>query len=253
VAMAMMTDRQKQKLNFLDNFNKLKQEFAPHQLERDLGGALTPFTEFFPFPLQAGPFGPDAAGPDAAAVPYVHKVLTAAGARGELWDPRRGAEENTALGYAADAADLLRRCGLDAQAESLREGGSDEVARVESSKKIANRDATPCCRRGPGAGSEGLLSPEVKKPDSQASTEACDSDFSLNNEAAAPRPSPAELRARAARLLRGAQRSGSLRAALREACAGARVAEEAPASLLMCQAGGLFGLPTCWFQPASGR
>merc|ERR1719145_541570 len=110
-----MTDRQRQKLTILDNVSKLKQEFAPHQLEKDLGGALSPFTEFFPFPSQAGPFGPDAARPDSTAVPYVHRVLTAAGARGALWDPRRSAEENTALRYAADAADLLRRCGLEAQ------------------------------------------------------------------------------------------------------------------------------------------
>jgi hypothetical protein len=261
VAMAMMTDRQKQKLTFLDNFSKLKQEFAPHQLERDFGGALSPFTEFYPFPLEAGPFGPDATGPDSTAVPYMHKVMTAAGARGALWDPRRSAEENTALRYAADAADLLRQCGLDAQVESLQEGGSDESvtsppARVTSASKIASRDVTPVARRGADVDNEDLLSPQVKKPDSdlsQASTEACDSDISLNNEAAPPSPSPAQLRARAARLLRGAQRSGSLRAAVREAKAGARVTEEAPASSQMCQASGIFGLPTCWLQPASGR
>jgi len=253
VAMAMMTDRQKQKLTFLDNFGKLKQEFAPHQLERDLGGALPPFTEFFPFPSQAGPFGPDAAGPDSTAVPYVHKVLTTAGARGELWDPRRSAEENTALRFAADSADILRQCGLDAQAESLQEVYPDEPTKVNSAIKIANRDPTPRRRREQDVDSEDLLSPQVKKPDSQASTEACDSDFSLNNEAAPPVPSPAELRARAASLLRGAQRSGSLRAALGQAASGAQVTEEAPASSQMCQASGIFGLPTCWFRPPPGR
>jgi hypothetical protein len=171
-------------------------------------------------------------------------VLTAAGARGALWDPRRSAEENTALRYAADAADLLRQCGLDAQAESLQEGGSDEAvtsppARVTSASKIASRDVTPCCRRGADVDNEDLLSPQVKKPDrdlSQASTEACDSDLSLNNEAAPPSPSPVE-----------AQRS------LQEAETGAQVTEEAPPASQMCQASGILGLPTCWFQLASGR
>jgi len=232
VAMAMMTERQKQKLTFLDNFSKLKQEFAPHQLERDLGGALPPFTEFFPFPTQAGPFGPDAEGPDSTAVPYVHKVLTAAGARGALWDPRRSAEENAAFGYAADAADILRRCGLGAQADSLREG--DEPAKAASASKIANRDATPCVRRG--ADDEDLLSPQVGRPDSQASTEARDSDSSLDNEA---------------QLLLLQEKEEQMKLVEAEASAGAQVFEEAPEPPQPCQ---ILGLPACWLaRPAPGR
>jgi len=252
VAMAMMTDRQRQKLTILDNVSKLKQDFAPHQLENDLGGALPPFTEFFPFPLQAGPFGPDATGPDSTAVPYVHRVLTAAGARGTLWDPRLCAEENTALKYAADAAELLCQCGLEAQAGHLRE--TTPLAKANSASKIASRDVTPCCRRaGVDDEDEDLLSPQAKEPVSQASTEACRSDLSWGSEAVPWGPSPGELRARAVRLLRGAQRSGCLRAALAEARSGAQVAERAPALTQACQADGFFGLPACWLQPAPGR
>ncbi|CAK0815158.1 unnamed protein product, partial [Prorocentrum cordatum] len=167
---------------------------------------------------------------------------------------RRSAEENTALRFAADSADILRQCGLDAQAESLQEVYPDEPTKVNSAIKIANRDPTPRRRREHDVDSEDLLSPQVKKPDSQElAPAACDSDFSLNNEAAPPVPSPAELRARAASLLRGAQRSGSLRAALGQAASGAQVTEEAPASSQMCQASGIFGLPTCWFRPPPGR
>jgi len=171
VATAMMSDRQKQKLNFLDNFSKLTQEFAPHQLEKDLGGSQPIFTEFFPFPLQAGPFGPDATGgPDGTAVPYVHKVLTAAGARGVLWDPTRSAEDNVALKYTADAAGILTQCGLEVPAELLQDEAT--AIRKRSSEKIAVRDVTPRPTKGQAVSDdEEAEIPEPEKPGSQASTE----------------------------------------------------------------------------------
>jgi len=69
MAKGILTDRQRQKLVFVDDVRELQKDFALHHLEEDLGGTRPAITEFFPFPLQAGPFeGGHTGGPDADAV-----------------------------------------------------------------------------------------------------------------------------------------------------------------------------------------
>jgi len=270
VAMAILTDRQRQKLTLLDNVSKLKQDFAPHQLEKDLGGSRPIFTEYFPFPLQAGPFAPEAkGGPDSAAVPNVHRALTAAGARGSLWDPRRSAEENVALGYSQEAADIFRRCGLEVPAEAELSEAEQRRPSV-SSEKIASRFGTPRHTRSGEIRIDNVDDEEAtdipeteKRPSSEASTEAstaCDASVGsaeAEDNAETTAPSPRELRARAARLLRGTVRRES---ALHDALSAVRpqgqhpkevdIFEEDAGVSQLCQATGFFGIPSCWLQPA---
>jgi hypothetical protein len=47
----LMTERQKQKIIFVSRVEELRTEFAPNQLEADLGGTRSNITEFWPFPL----------------------------------------------------------------------------------------------------------------------------------------------------------------------------------------------------------
>eukprot|EP00406_Dinophysis_acuminata_P036112 CAMPEP_0179355696 /NCGR_PEP_ID=MMETSP0797-20121207/77506_1 /TAXON_ID=47934 /ORGANISM="Dinophysis acuminata, Strain DAEP01" /LENGTH=405 /DNA_ID=CAMNT_0021070851 /DNA_START=78 /DNA_END=1292 /DNA_ORIENTATION=+ len=105
VVKAILTDRQKQKLQILRGVEELRQEFALHQLEEDLGGLRPTATEFLPFPLNAGPFAANSAEApaDAGAVPGAHAALTPLGAIGRLWDPRKTDAENTALEYDPEA------------------------------------------------------------------------------------------------------------------------------------------------------
>lgn len=119
---AVLTERQRQKLNFLSSAAELRKDFALHQLEEDVGGARPVFQEFFPFPLAAGPFGAGLAdGPDESAVPHAHEALSTRGFLGSSWNPRRSAEENTRLDFRPDAVPLLERCGLPAPPELLIE------------------------------------------------------------------------------------------------------------------------------------
>jgi len=110
VAKSLLSDRQRQKLQILKDVAMLRQSFATYQLEEDLGGSQPVATQFFPFPLQAGPFYVGAGEPDGAAVPKVHRVLTARGAIGRLWDPTKSRAENESIEYTDEAPDILAQC-----------------------------------------------------------------------------------------------------------------------------------------------
>lgn len=112
IGMRLLTERQRQKLVFLRRAEELQQDFAPHQLEEDLGGARAICTSFWPFPLPPGPFEPDAAGssaPRADATAGLHAAITASGMLGRLWDPSRSREENLGLALAAEVPTFGRR------------------------------------------------------------------------------------------------------------------------------------------------
>lgn len=127
VAKSILTDRQKQKLNMIEDPKELRQDFALHQLEKDLGGSREIVNQFYPFPLVPGPFAAGyAGGPNRDAVPDVHDALTANGAQGRLWDPKHSEEENTRLDYGSKAADVLRKCGLPVPPELQLERVSSE-------------------------------------------------------------------------------------------------------------------------------
>lgn len=51
----LLNERQVQKLFFVDDAEEVLVDFALHQVEKDLGGKRPVVTEFFPFPLLAGP------------------------------------------------------------------------------------------------------------------------------------------------------------------------------------------------------
>lgn len=113
IAKALLTDRQKQKLNILDKVQELANEAAPHQLEEDLGGARPVLDVFFPFPFRPGPFEASLAlKENTSAIPDVHRLLTRRGAQGRIWDPSLSREDNLKLEYTPQAEDILKRCGL---------------------------------------------------------------------------------------------------------------------------------------------
>jgi len=109
----ILTDRQRQKLNFVKNITECREWVALHHLEEDLGGSRPKITKFFPFPLLPGPFqGGSNAGPRKDAVENCHRMLTMEGFRGRIWDRTNSAEENSQYEYTDQAEDLFKACGL---------------------------------------------------------------------------------------------------------------------------------------------
>lgn len=111
----LLTDRQKQKIRFVNDLTVLRDVFALHQLEEDLGGSRPKIVEgFFPFPLLPGPFtvGVKAA-PDFSQVEGAFRCLTKAGARGRVWNPLKSKEENTRLEYSLAAIPIFEQCGKE--------------------------------------------------------------------------------------------------------------------------------------------
>lgn len=113
MGLRLLTERQRQKLQFVKDSGELRREFALHQLERDLGGERPVLTTFFPFPLQAGPFDAGyAGGPDPSAVPHVHTAIAQAGMQGNIWNPELSVVENTRLEFTEHAEEIFLKCGL---------------------------------------------------------------------------------------------------------------------------------------------
>lgn len=147
----LLSDRQKQKLQIVRDVKDLRQYFALHQLERDLGGSRRPVAQFFPFPLQAGPFDPgNDSGPNSSAVHNVHRVLTTQSAKGHLWDPELTPAHNKCVEYSSEASDIFAQCGLDVhQADSSWTphatcSRSPECSRSPvSPQKIESEDSIP--------------------------------------------------------------------------------------------------------------
>lgn len=113
VVKPILTDRQRQKLNFLKDINECKSWVSLHQLEEDLGGTRPKITTFLPFPLLPGPFeGGSTAGARKDAVPNCHKVFTEGGFRGRVWDESKTKEKNLEYEYTDAAEDIFNACGL---------------------------------------------------------------------------------------------------------------------------------------------
>jgi len=121
MATALLTDRQKQKLCFLDNVLELRQDFALHQLEEDLGGSRPLETKFYPFNLPSGPFtaGFDG-GSDGTSVVNGHVLLSKRGFRGGLWDDAMSREDNLALDYADGAFEHFKKFDLPIPPECVK-------------------------------------------------------------------------------------------------------------------------------------
>jgi len=108
----ILTDRQRQKLNFLKNVSEIDCA-ALHHMEEDLGGTRPKITKFFPFPLLPGPFEAGSkAGARPNAVQNCHRAFTPEGFEGFLWDPSKSKEENTRPSYTDAAEDIFVQCGL---------------------------------------------------------------------------------------------------------------------------------------------
>jgi len=112
VVKPILTDRQRQKLNFLKNVSELDC-CALHHIEEDLGGTRPAITQFFPFPLLPGPFEAGSkAGARPDAVKNCHEVFTPEGFRGIIWDTAKSQEENSQRSYTDQAASIFLQCGL---------------------------------------------------------------------------------------------------------------------------------------------
>lgn len=132
IAKGILSDRQNQKLLFVSNNTELRQDFALHQLEDDLGGSRPPVKTFFPFPLVGGPFdGGNTAGEAPGKVPWVQEALTAEGHRGRLWNPNRSKEDNARLQFTDKAPELMEKVGIKiagSTAGTAAEGNENEEA-----------------------------------------------------------------------------------------------------------------------------
>ncbi|CAK9041361.1 unnamed protein product [Durusdinium trenchii] len=137
VVQAAMTEKQRQKMRFVD-VSELVQDFALNQLEEDLGGTRRLETTFFPFPLPPGPF---AAGSSEVmeAVPNLHQLITAETARGRLRDVRRSNRANRRL----ELSEAAR-----AELKGLRALEVDEVERQikpTSQSSLENQQVNSQC------------------------------------------------------------------------------------------------------------
>lgn len=163
IVQAAMTDRQREKIVFVKGATELRREFALHHLEADLGGNRPEVTEFFPFPLQAGPFsGGHPGGPRTGAVPGMHAVLTRDGVRGRLWDPRASVQSNTRLEFSERAADLLLACrgleSLAAEAEAAQAQLASAAALAVGAVPNPQEQELPAAADGPAVADQGLAS-----------------------------------------------------------------------------------------------
>eukprot|EP00931_Biecheleriopsis_adriatica_P061191 TRINITY_DN3678_c0_g1_i1.p1 TRINITY_DN3678_c0_g1~~TRINITY_DN3678_c0_g1_i1.p1 ORF type:complete len:484 (+),score=123.15 TRINITY_DN3678_c0_g1_i1:208-1659(+) len=139
-AKALLTDRQKQKLQLLDNIAELKKDFALCQLEEDLGGTRPIIKTFFPFPMQGGPWEAEStASLSSNAVPGGHKVLTEKAFRGRIWDPKLSKEENAELEYTEGAYLMFKQSGLKVPADCQKQWEAAEAKRAAAEAEAKSR------------------------------------------------------------------------------------------------------------------
>ncbi|CAE8594190.1 unnamed protein product [Polarella glacialis] len=140
----ILTDRQQQKLCLLTDIKELQKDFAPGQLEEDLGGTRKIVTSFYPFPMPGGPYEAGAtSGTLQTPTPGVHKVLSEAGIRGRLWDPKLSREENRALHYSPEAYEFFKSNNLPVPPDCQRQHEADQKIREakEEAEEAARKSA----------------------------------------------------------------------------------------------------------------
>lgn len=71
----LLTDRQRNKVCFASDNSVLLSMFAPQQLEKQYGGTRPTLTEFYPSPLEPGPFEPSSKRPNENSVENCFSVL----------------------------------------------------------------------------------------------------------------------------------------------------------------------------------
>eukprot|EP00931_Biecheleriopsis_adriatica_P023985 TRINITY_DN15037_c0_g1_i1.p1 TRINITY_DN15037_c0_g1~~TRINITY_DN15037_c0_g1_i1.p1 ORF type:complete len:531 (-),score=99.98 TRINITY_DN15037_c0_g1_i1:56-1618(-) len=123
VAKTILSERQVLKLHFVKDVVDLRQHYALHQLEADLGGTMPVLTDkFFPWALQPGPFEAGyTLGPGRDRVPNIHSVLSPAGSQGRLWDDSLDTAANTKLEFSSAAAEILQACQHPLPQQVLRD------------------------------------------------------------------------------------------------------------------------------------
>lgn len=150
VVKPILSDRQRQKLNFPKSVAECKEWCALHQLEEDLGGTRPKITTFFPFPLQPGPFAAGStAGPRSDAVKNLHKAYTAAGFRGRIWDRSLSKEENSKMEYTDFAEDLFNACSFPIPPGC--------PVKAKEPEPVKEPEALPTAQEGPAAGREKIV------------------------------------------------------------------------------------------------
>lgn len=161
-AKALLTDRQKQKLVYIKALSDFAADFAPHQLEEDLGGTRPIEKEFFPYPVAAGPYKPESkGGPDPKAVKNLHQVFKLSGKQGRLWDAKKSEKLNTFLEYSEDAVAIFQAAGLPVPEDAVDppqdgnvnedlelEEGEDDVALTDTAESATSPGfCKKCCLR----------------------------------------------------------------------------------------------------------
>lgn len=143
VVKPILTDRQRQKLNFLKNVNECREFAALHHLEEDLGGTRPKITEFFPFPLLPGPFDSGSSvGARTDAVKNVHRALTPAGFRGRIWDRSKTVDENSQLEYTDQAEDIFNQCGVPVPSNCPKKAKEPEPVQIEEDTPVPTTTGT---------------------------------------------------------------------------------------------------------------
>eukprot|EP00435_Cladocopium_sp_Y103_P025145 s2863_g6.t1 len=145
VAKSLLTERQKLKVRVLSDVRELLEDFAPHQLEQDLGGSRPLATSFLPFPLGPGPFYPGSA-PRLSPVINLHKASDLEEAREELERTRCHAEaspssvethQDTISGRLTSNSRSPDSFEVSSQPWTFREGDEVEVWSVSQNAWVA--------------------------------------------------------------------------------------------------------------------
>eukprot|EP00927_Polykrikos_kofoidii_P060223 TRINITY_DN55269_c0_g1_i1.p1 TRINITY_DN55269_c0_g1~~TRINITY_DN55269_c0_g1_i1.p1 ORF type:complete len:492 (+),score=54.64 TRINITY_DN55269_c0_g1_i1:150-1625(+) len=148
LVMKMLTDRQRQKITIVSDISALRNDYALHQLEEDHGGSRPTIKEFFPFPVQPGPFDAGNNAPSATAVPLLHTVFLPTSLQGHLWDPSKSYDENTRMEFAVGSSDILKKCGLDVLPEDAAANEKDDEKTVDVIKPAASEGSINGSVRG---------------------------------------------------------------------------------------------------------
>lgn len=157
---AILTDRQRQKLVFVDDLKDLKKDWAADQLEEDLGGRRPVDKVFFPFPLQAGPFEAGSVKRAEANAPRnLHEALTKEMVLGRVWDCTLSRSENMPTpNLEPRFVDSLLRYGIAVPQELVKKLEASKEAETASDGTATN------------GVSEAIKSPGAEEPTKAAST-----------------------------------------------------------------------------------
>lgn len=143
MANRFLTERQQEKIKLIKRPEELHQEFALHQLEEDLGGTRPMITQFFPFPLQAGPFTAGCSTGPHLEVP-MHLASTTSALQEHVGNARLSKQGSTNAQH-SELTIIFRR-SLSMNSNMKMDAGTEQVASTVADEptRVQNEQSSIC-------------------------------------------------------------------------------------------------------------